>query len=276
MSACEICQQGNTEPFEHADERCPRVMADGGRDGWAPEAACNCAHLHPDARCIHCHNRETTGGGNYWEPDHEIATDGGLGEPEVIVISRETAATSLFEVERAIERTGGADSSAQESCSPLAAVLQEVEDADFKDEFDRGVVRAIIREVGEERNVDTSGADPLVDGTFQAAQNLRDVLDPDDEDDDGMKTVLPDGGRDIDLETVQVNLAQREGDDDDDDSAPPVAIADGGRKVVGANDEPTSPRYCCGGCSRRYYGRGAAEDCCNGRAGSNFLEGDCR
>ena len=24
MTACEICQQGNTEPFDRGDERCPR------------------------------------------------------------------------------------------------------------------------------------------------------------------------------------------------------------------------------------------------------------
>lgn len=108
-----------------------------------------------------------------------------------VSISQETARTALREIEAAIERTGGPDVGADEACSPLAAVRQEVVESDI-DDYARGFVLAAIDTVADERGVDPTGDDPLVDSTFQAKHELEDALDPDD--DDEAQTVLTDGG----------------------------------------------------------------------------------
>lgn len=44
------------------------------------------------------------------------------------------------------------------------------------------------------------------------------------------------------------------------DPEPPVT--DGGRELVGPNDEPATPEFECAWCGVAYYGSGAAEQCC--------------
>lgn len=81
------------------------------------------------------------------------------------------------ELERAITHTGGGETGAAEANTPLSEARQRVEeqaDAQEKlDEFTVGAVLAMVDKVAEKRNVDVSGADPLIDQTFQA----RGVID---------------------------------------------------------------------------------------------------
>ncbi|QLH75771.1 hypothetical protein HZS55_09005 [Halosimplex rubrum] len=99
---------------------------------------------------------------------------------EVVTVSTETARAALLEVEAAIERTGGPGVGADEACSPLAAVREAVAAEPGLDEHARGYALAAIDGIADKRGVDASGADPLTDATFQAWDELQEVLDEDD------------------------------------------------------------------------------------------------
>lgn len=43
----------------------------------------------------------------------------------------------------------------------------------------------------------------------------------------------------------------------------PIAT-DGGRKIVGPNDDPAATEWTCLGCGSSYYGKSAARQCCFG------------
>jgi len=122
------------------------------------------------------------------------------GGGDAVAIDAEAARAALHEVDTAIERTGGGSVGADEACSPLAALRRDVRDEPELDEYSRGYVLQAINEIAEERGVDASGADPLVDATFRARSSLQEALDePDDDtDEDSPQTELSaDGGWEV-------------------------------------------------------------------------------
>jgi len=120
-------------------------------------------------------------------------------EPEAqVTIDAEAARAALLEVDAAIERTGGGDVGADEACSPLAALRDDIANEPDLDERTRGYALAAIDQIAEERGVNVSGADPLVDATFRARNSLQEALDElDDSNDVSQMEISPDGGWEV-------------------------------------------------------------------------------
>jgi len=194
---CELVVDGR-EPEAHVD--CPDCRAGVG-DRCRDETSAHSAPIppHPQRR------RRAYEAVEWYEPceenpagsvdeDQERLTDGGVDIESGVVVSTETAQAALLEVEAAIERTGGPEVGAEGACSPLAAVRDAVASEPGLDEHARGYVLAAIDEIAEKRGVDASGSDPLTDATFQAANELHEVLDENDAGVDDDQTELTDGG----------------------------------------------------------------------------------
>ncbi|NHN49320.1 hypothetical protein G9464_17245 [Halostella sp. JP-L12] len=99
-----------------------------------------------------------------------------------VEVSAEAAAVAAQELGFTIERTGGPETSAQEACSPLAAVRQAVADNDDLTAYARGFILNTIDRVGEERKVEISNADPLTSRIFDARREFEQVLEDGDGD----------------------------------------------------------------------------------------------
>lgn len=98
---------------------------------------------------------------------------------DLVAIPRETARTALQEVGIAIKQTGGAGT--DNACSPLALARQKIESDEGLDEDAKEHVIDILHEVSDERGVEISDADPLVDGTFRAQTQLEKALEADED-----------------------------------------------------------------------------------------------
>jgi hypothetical protein len=66
---------------------------------------------------------------------------------------------------------------AKEACTPLALARQKIEaDGDLADDA-KDRVLDILHDVSDERGVEISDADPLIDGTFRAQTELEKALE---------------------------------------------------------------------------------------------------
>lgn len=92
-------------------------------------------------------------------------------------VSDQAKRIAYQELTRSIDRTGGDDHDTDEACTPLAAVREQVAEHDYLDNHARGFVLSVIDSVGEKRNVDVSGADPLTDAIFQVRDEFKTALE---------------------------------------------------------------------------------------------------
>jgi hypothetical protein len=98
-------------------------------------------------------------------------------DTESVRVDAETARVALYEIEQAIERTGGPGAVGSEACSPLALARRRVEACDDLDDDARDAVVGLLHDVADERGVEITDADPLVEATFQAQSDLTDVVE---------------------------------------------------------------------------------------------------
>lgn len=105
-------------------------------------------------------------------------------DEEIVEVPKWVARESLRELEIAIERTGGGDVGADGANSPLYEAQQRVLNAAPGEvtsaEFWNAVLEA-FGAVAEERGVQMDDVDPLTDRTFQARNELQDILGQDDD-----------------------------------------------------------------------------------------------
>lgn len=101
-------------------------------------------------------------------------------DEETVEIPAWAAIEARHELERAIKHTGGGETGAAAANTPLAEVWDRItttaNQREYFDEKTLGAVNGIIQAVAEDRHVDISGADPLIDQTFQAKDAIESAL----------------------------------------------------------------------------------------------------
>lgn len=100
---------------------------------------------------------------------------------ETVEIRVEHAETALRELQSIIDYTGGEECGVDEACSPLALAKKRIrEDLDWDDADKHDLyvqIVDIIDSVGDEREMETTMADPLAESNFTALHHFEQVLD---------------------------------------------------------------------------------------------------